>query len=393
VVEWEGKPALMYYEGVGAGPLGRTWYHGSWHIMSTEYEELATISAGNGYHADVHDILLRDDGTAVVQAYAPVTLDLSQYGGSKTAEVLESVIQTVEIDSGDVLTEWHSLDHIPVTDTYYALTQKQLDYAHVNTLEADPDDPDVVVVSAKNLSQVFAVDLKSGDIVWRLGGKNPTLKLNADAVDTLEVDGETLPFSYQHDSRFETDGTLRIFDNGQQRPSSDRYSAISYFDIDVAAGTATKLADRQLRTKPDTYAAIQGNAQDVGDGRTFVSWGDRGKATLFDGLAAKISVTLPSTYRAYLAEWHGTPKQPPTATATRSGSAAKVTVSWNGGTDVATWQVRDAANDKVLGTAKWDGYTSTFSVPVPAGVDAVTVRALDRDGKLRKESAEVAVSG
>ncbi|MGI8417653.1 MAG: arylsulfotransferase family protein [Nakamurella sp.] len=72
---YDGKPVLVYYDGVGLGH-----YSGKWHVLDSSYRELATIDAGKGTPSDLHDIALRSDGTAIVESYVSVPTDLSASG-------------------------------------------------------------------------------------------------------------------------------------------------------------------------------------------------------------------------------------------------------------------------------------------------------------------------
>ena len=61
VQQYEGKPVLTWWQGrileVGFG-------QGEDQIYDTSYRHVATVRAGNGYHADLHEIRLTPEGTA-----------------------------------------------------------------------------------------------------------------------------------------------------------------------------------------------------------------------------------------------------------------------------------------------------------------------------------------
>ncbi|MGI8417654.1 MAG: arylsulfotransferase family protein [Nakamurella sp.] len=383
-----GKPVLVYFDGTGGGH-----YQGSWHIMDDTYHDVATISAGNGAEADLHDMLLRSDGTAVVEAYVPVTKDLSADGGKKDAIVLESQIQTVDVATKKVLTSWSSLSDFPVTDTFEDLTGGTIDYMHTNSLAVDPTDPDAVIVSARNISQVFKLDLITGEVEWKLGGRRPTLALQPGATDTVTIDGAVLPFTRVHDGQMLPDGTVRVFDNGSDRPT--QFSSVNYYSLDLGAKTATEQVPRKIRAVPDIYGSIQGNAAELPGGSTFVSWGNTGTAGIY-GANRHVLTTIKTatTYRMYLQPWSATPTTAPTAVATTSAPGLTVIATWNGATEVANWKLLagpSAQSLTVRKTAKWTGKsTSLTGLPIADG-QFVAVRALDAAGKTLQQSAAVKV--
>jgi hypothetical protein len=45
-------------------------------------------------------------------AYEAARMDLSAVGGRKDGAVWDGVVQTVDIETGEVLFEWRSLDHV-----------------------------------------------------------------------------------------------------------------------------------------------------------------------------------------------------------------------------------------------------------------------------------------
>ena len=64
--------------------------------------------------------------------------DLTAVGGRAEGNVLDSIVQEVDVATGKVLFEWHSLDHVPLTETYAPLLDP-FDYFHVNSIDVDRD--------------------------------------------------------------------------------------------------------------------------------------------------------------------------------------------------------------------------------------------------------------
>ena len=98
-------------------------------------------------------------------------------------------------------------------------------------------------------------------------------------------------------------------------------------------------------THPDKLlSATQGNMQVLPNGNVFVGWGSSPAISEFnhDGelLFSAAFPTEGETYRAFRFPWKGYPQDAP-AIAAESGQGDEVNIyaSWNGATEVATWQV------------------------------------------------------
>ena len=50
-------------------------------IFNGSYQHVATVRAGNGYHADLHEIRLTPEGTAWIDAFDPIKMNLSRVHG------------------------------------------------------------------------------------------------------------------------------------------------------------------------------------------------------------------------------------------------------------------------------------------------------------------------
>jgi hypothetical protein len=168
VQQYRGKPVLTWWEGViSAGGVGQ----GEGVIVDQTYKEIARVRAGNGLQADVHELLLTPSGTALITAYASVNVDLSAVGGPSAHPTLDSVVQEVDVATGAVLFEWHSLDHVPVKDSYAPILDP-FDYFHVNSIDIDIDAQTPRLGATRRRSA--KLERKTGEIMWRLGGAAAT---------------------------------------------------------------------------------------------------------------------------------------------------------------------------------------------------------------------------
>ena len=155
-------------------------------------------------------------------------------------------------------------------------------------------------------------------------------------------------FAWQHDARRQPDGTLTIFDNGAT-PAVEKLSRGLILELDEQAMSATLV--RQY-THPKILSGSQGSMQLLANGNVFVGWGevphvsefDYAGRMLFDAvLGAKYQ-----SYRAFRLPWTGLPAEAPAIAATRAGGETTVYASWNGATEVHTWQLLAGAQQDDL---------------------------------------------
>ncbi len=177
---------------------------------------------------DFHVFELADNGHAYLVGIDPVLMDLSTVvpGGQANATVLAQVIQEVDAE-GNLLWEWKSLDHIPVTDAatcLVSLTQSTVDYIHLNSVSILPGGD--LLVSSRNLSEVFRIRKETGEILWRMGG----------AQNEFSFTGDEEGFSGQHSASLVDDSLLLLFDNGNCHDVME--SAGKIYIIDEAEKTA-----------------------------------------------------------------------------------------------------------------------------------------------------------
>lgn len=177
---------------------------------------------GNG-NLDGHDLILKQDGTAVGLRYPVKTdIDLSVIGIEKGTPIVDGEIVILNSD-GSQNKAISMLDLIDPKEIdlgilkYYGVTAPPYDLIHLNSVEIDADS---VFVSSRNLDAVHKINLKTGQIVWRLGGfYNTKYDLKLKSAFALHkqrtgLDLYTIMFSSQHDARKVSADTLSIFGNG-----------------------------------------------------------------------------------------------------------------------------------------------------------------------------------
>jgi Arylsulfotransferase (ASST) len=329
VQRYRGQQVLTWWQGAIADGRG----DGVGLIYDSSYRQLATVRVSDGLRTDLHEFLLTDHGTALLSAYEPVQADLSALGGPSSGWVLQGVVQEVDVESGQVVFDWRSLDHVGIEETYQPLegdgTRKRpFDYLHLNSIDAAPDGD--LVISARNTCALYRLSRAGGAVVWRLGGRRSDFGL-----------GPGARFWWQHDARVLGPDRLSLFDDASS-PPKERESRGLILKLDHAGGRAT--VERQYRHPARLLADNQGSMQSLPGGRTLVGWGSQPYTSIFSRsgrllLDARLPINDQS-YRAFAADWTGGPLEPPTV-AVGPNSARGVTVyaSWNGATEVRHWQV------------------------------------------------------
>jgi hypothetical protein len=372
VQEYRGEPVLTWWEGKTSD---RGIGQGTWVIADDSYREIARVRAGNGLQGDLHDIELTPRGTAYITVYAPVEVDLSVVGSPPGGEAMDSIIQEIDVESGEVLWEWRSLDHVALAESKSVPPKDHklpYDYFHINSIDEDTDGG--LLVSARNTWAIYKIDKRSGDVVWRLGGRRSDFAL-----------GEGVLFAWQHDARRMPDGTITLFDN-QATPKVGEESSALVLDVDERRRTATVV--REL-THPDKILAIaEGNAQMLPGESMMVSWGianRRGLSELGADGEVLFDLRLPGntdTYRAYRHEWVGRPDEPPVVVAERAGEGVTAYASWNGATEVTGWELLAGSgpNDlRPVATADRAGFETAIEAATSAPFVAVRALAGDRE--------------
>ena len=108
-----GEPVITWWEGRFA--IG--WGYGAYKVFDSSYRQVATISPATATSADLHDMQLTDRGTALLLAYDRVKRDLRRVGGQRRGIVLDNVVQEVDLATGLVVFEWHSLGPVPLDES------------------------------------------------------------------------------------------------------------------------------------------------------------------------------------------------------------------------------------------------------------------------------------
>lgn len=381
VQSYRGEPVLTWFEGAVVSAHGL----GHYEIWDQQYRRVAQVYAGNGYQADLHEFLLTDRGTALFTCYGRAIGNLPVGGGTRRGAYFYGVVQEVDVATGKVLFQWRSDEHVGFSASYQRVPAKPSntwDYFHVNSIAVDPTDQNLLI-SSRNTWACYKVDRTTGKVLWKLGGKHGDFKM-----------GPRTHFAFQHHVTLYPGGVLTIFDNEGGPPNEASQSRGLVLSIDEKRRRAS--FRKQYLHHPPVLSQALGSMQQLAGGHAFVGWGSSSYFTeygsrgqvLFDGRLAPGT----SSYRAFKQPWTGRPARPPDVTAVRHGKGTRVSVSWNGATDVWRWSVLggpDAQHLTQLGTATVAGFETDISVPNAPAV--IAVEALDGAGNALGRSAPVRI--
>ena len=378
---YRGRAVLTWWEGAVVEGHGE----GEYVIFDDSYREVRRVRAGNGFRGDLHEFLITPENTALLTAYTPQTADLSSIGGPEDGPVWGGMVQEVDIETGEVLFEWHSLDHVGIEESYARFPPAhpgfRYDYFHINSIDVDHDDN--LLISARNTWAAYKIERKTGDVLWRLDGKKSDFEM-----------GQRTRSAFQHDARRQKDGTITIFDNGAHPKVHDQSRAI---DIGLDEGEMKATLLREYASPEKILATSQGNAQFLPDGNVFVGWGSAPFVSEFSGDGEMLfDLRFPpecESYRAFRFPWSGYPTGAP-AVAVEHKTEGKVAIyaSWNGATEVASWEIVSGpapGQMAPLGSVPREGFETAMVAQTHGPY--VAVRAKDPSGEILGTSAPVEI--
>jgi hypothetical protein len=300
VQTYNGQPVLTWWQGTGLGGLAS----GTDYIYNDHYQQIATVTAGNGLSADGHEFLITPWNTALILSYTTATANLTSIGGPADQTVINGVVQEIDIATGRVLFQWNSEDHVPFSQSEQPLPASPStpwDWFHINAVKVDTNGS--LLIDARNTWTTYEVNPFSGNIIWQLGGKDSSFKIEAAPGQTLDSAGEI--FAWQHDPQALGNDTYTFFDNESSGTPLLPYSRAVTVKLNPWTKVATLVASEDQ--PEDLSAPSQGNAQPTPWGNLVVGWGALPYFSEFNRSGNLIfNAEFPAgvnTYRAYQFAW------------------------------------------------------------------------------------------
>jgi Arylsulfotransferase (ASST) len=372
---WKGRPVLTWWEGKSNAGLG----FGDCVIVDQHYHQIARFQAGHR-PVDLHEFVITPRGTALVTRSVVEKQDLSRYGGPVRGQVLGSIVEELAIPSGRVLFQWRSLDHIGLDEAHQSIRNGVFPYFHANSVAPMADGS--LLVSARNTWALYKVARPSGRVLWRLNGKKSDFHM-----------GHGTHFYFQHDARSHAgDRLITLFDDGGGPPNKEKQSRGLLLAVDEQRRRVT--LERAYTHRPPLLAQYTGSVQLLHNHNVLVGWGAMPYLTEYahDGTVL-LDIQYPkygASYRALRFPWSGQPKTKPTLVAVPNAGNPLLYVSWNGATEVASWQLLTGTSPTALqptATVPRTGFETQLAPGISSGYAAVI--ALDASNKPLGQSAAV----
>ena len=379
VQRYGGAPVLTWWQGQVVEGHGQ----GVDVIESARYTSIATVRAGNGLYADLHDFEITGQGTAWLVAFEPQHWNLSPYGGPRDGLIDDSVVQEIDIKTGLVMYEWHAIGHVAISDTYKRIPKLRttvLDFFHLNSVDPLPNGE--LLISSRNTWATYLISEATGRLLWRLGGKKSSFRL-----------GPGVRFAWQHDALLHANGTISLFDN-EAAPAEGAQSRVLDIALNAGAHSAT-LVHQLTYPSPGILSESEGSVQLLSNGDDFIGWGQTGEVSELSPagqLTFDMHLAPPGgTYQAFRIVWHSQPvTQPALAAAGPVHGITQLYASWNGATSVAGWRVlagTSPAKLVAIGIYPTEGFETAIAAPTTAPY--VGVEALSADGSVLRSSRVV----
>jgi hypothetical protein len=384
---YEGRRALTWWKG---RVLSLGFGQGEDIVMNSRYQTVARVPGGNGLHADLHDFRIAPQDIAYITAFNPIRCNLTSVKGAADGTITDTAIQEIDMRTGLVRWEWHSLDHVGVSESEVETPTDATpwDWFHINSIDVEGRDSNQsgnIFISARSTWAGYQLEGGSGKVLWRLGGLKSSFRM-----------GPGTRTAWQHDGRMLADGEITFFDDGSNPPIHSQSRALR-IALDFKTHEA-HLVSAYTHKNPPLLAASQGNMQTLPDGNTVVGYGGVPAISEYSGGGSLLlDAHLPfdmAFYRAFRFPWSGRPLSPPAVLASLNDTSEETIVhaSWNGATEVASWRVLAGGTSGSLSaqaTIPTSGFESSSTLPKKYA--RIAVQALDATGAVLGTSTTVRV--
>ncbi|KXJ97652.1 ASST-domain-containing protein [Microdochium bolleyi] len=378
------------------------WGTGGCILLNDHYPIFKNITSNHAdfIGADNHEFQLTSDGTALINIFYKVNMSATAVGGPEDALIHNNAFQEIDIETGEPRFTWIASDHFTFDESFNEFADDPAigggwDWFHMNSIQKTPGGN--YLISARHLCVLALISGEDGRVLWRLGGKHN------DFLD-LSGDGSATGFCFQHHARFVTDSwdEITLFDNRAMRSTAAA----------AAAAAGEQACSRALRLRLDldamtadlvhgwahplgVQAWAQGGVQALPGGGAMIGWGKVPSFTEFTAAGDTVlEVQLSpwdtaaggrhgsSVYRVYKHDYKAYPPWGPSV-AVKDGC---VYVSWNGATEVDTWEVlrgSDPGNVTSQGVrVPRAGFETAIRIPQTEDLPVVQIAARDKDGNV-----------
>lgn len=336
---------------------------GRYAIMDNHYTIEKRLGLSSPFLHDLHEFQMTGENTAAFTTYQPVPYDFTGNFTDAVGEgwVYQNVAIEIDMTTDEILFQWNSLEHVPISDSMVlsALDSEgfddgtPFDYMHMNSIQKDEQGN--YLISSRHIWSLFYVNGTDGSVIWTMSSGNATSDwdINEDAKFAFQhharfVSAESIGLNSQTDTRYMT-----VFDN-----EASEFTSISTFQPN-SRGILLKLQEYTdssnssigrvsllLELSPpsdNSPSSSQGSVQVLPNGNFFVGWGSEPAMSEFDssGVSVFEARFSDNSYRAFKGKWSASPLETIAISAQgfeANGSTA-LAVSWNGATDVSSYDL------------------------------------------------------
>ncbi len=238
-------------------------------IFNEDIVKVDTVPVPSNLIIDFHDFISLANGRYLFLCNEQIQVDMSGIaeGGQKDAIIFNNVL--LETDrSGTIYWIWSAFNHLNILDATSAvdLTQKTIDFCHINSLFETPDGD--ILVSIRHFDEVALIDKSTGNFKWRLGGSKS--KRNEFSFANDSIDGFT-GFSHQHTATMLSNGNILLFDNGNLKPN--QFCRAVEYSLNTVSKIATKVWE--YYPKPNLVIPSEGSAYRLPNGNTLIGFSQK----------------------------------------------------------------------------------------------------------------------
>ncbi|KAK9855192.1 hypothetical protein MYU51_002491 [Penicillium brevicompactum] len=408
IQSFRGEDYLTFWAGNdGIGGHG----DGTYYMLNSQYEEVYKIRGAGGLPADMHEFHITRDDTAVFALYDTQPADLRAVGGPENGWIYDGVFQEVDVETNKLLFQWRASDHFKFTDSYRGLEERgsskdvPWDFFHINSI--DKDFRGNFLVSSRYMSCLTYVDGRTGDVIWRLGGKHNSFQ--------EMPNGTATKMKWQHHARFHTESgvgdsdstprrSITLFDNSSRGKGDVERTSRGLF-VDIDEQNMTVQVRHEYWNPLPISSQSQGSLQVLENGNILVGYGYNAAWTEFSmdgevlcqvhfGPAGGFGSGNIISYRTFKHHWIGKPTSFPDV----AYAETHVAVSWNGATEVSTW-VLEGTEDLnhsssqvgfvAVSVVPKTGFETDIPVPADMPYQRLRVLALDLNGEVLCQTTPV----
>jgi hypothetical protein len=254
---------------------------------------------------DGHDFELLPNGNFLVVSYPLVSgADLSSIGGLSNTCIRDAQVRELT-PRGAVVWSWFASQHISpaeINPDRRAVMQASrcnaaADAWHINSIQDAGSD---FITSLRLTDAVFRINKATGNVVWKLGGttRPGSLTIVGDKPSAGPAGGVG-----QHDARLWSDGSVSIFDNGNDDGITNvRPARVVRYQIDTTAHTAT-LVEQVHDPLITNASACCGSARWLPGGDWAIGYGQQGLNTEVTPTGSRV-LSMSFGYDASVPRWY-----------------------------------------------------------------------------------------